>query len=47
MPPNHRLTGVLEKQCQYSTTNEHTQHSAPRSDASPEQNHSTDGDGNQ
>ena len=47
MPPNHGLTSMLEKQSQNSTTHEHTQHGTPRGDTSPEQNHSTDGDGNE
>ena len=45
MPPNHRLTSLLEDKSQDSTTDEDTQHSAPRGNAHPEQENGTNGNG--
>ena len=47
VPPFHRRACALEEQCQCSTTHEHAQHGAPRGDARPQQDHSTDGNGDE
>ena len=47
VPPSHALTSLFEQQGEGDTANEHAEHCAPRSDARPQQDESTDGNRNE